>query len=139
VTAFGSDSFRRTVLLTGDVARDPSPPRRENAFGERTAEMETSASPLTVFQDELGLFEGLSEFVGEFTRFEVSRGLADGARPLTTAGRDADEPAFMSYRLGDGVVLRTGTPEWASQLEEAALSVEIPQVTKRIWRLLASG
>jgi FlgD Ig-like domain len=139
VGAFGSDSFRRTVLLTGDVARDPSPPRRENAFGERTAELETSASPLTVFQDELGLFEGLSEFVGEFTRFEVSRGLANGARPLTTAGRDADEPAFMSYRLGDGVVLRTGTPEWASQLEEAALSVEIPQVTKRIWRLLASG
>ena len=45
----------------------------------------------------------------------------------------------MAYRLGDGVVLRTGTPEWASQLEEAALSVEIPQVTKRIWRLLAPG
>jgi FlgD Ig-like domain len=139
VTAFGSGSFRRTVRLTGDVAGEPSAPRAENAFGERTAEVETSASPLTVFQDELGLFEELSEFVGDFTRFEVSRGLAEGARPLTTAGRDPGEPAFIAYRLGDGVVLRTGTPEWAAQLEEAALSVEIPQVTKRIWRLLASG
>ncbi len=45
----------------------------------------------------------------------------------------------MAYRFEDGVVLRTGTPEWAAQLEEAALSVEIPQVTKRIWRLLVSG
>ncbi len=139
VAAFGSDSFRRTVRLSAEVASDPSAPARQDAFGERTAQLRTSASPLSVFQDELGLFEGLSEFVGEFTRFEVSRGLAEGARPLTTAGRDPGEPAFMAYRLEDGVVLRTGTPEWAAQLEEAALSVEIPQVTKRIWRLLVSG
>ncbi len=78
VSSFGTDSFRRTIALEGEVASDPSPPRRENAFGERTAELVTSVSPLTVFQDELGLYEGLSDFVGEFTRFEVSRGLADG-------------------------------------------------------------
>ncbi len=139
VSSFGVGSFRRTVRLAAAVARDPSPPRPANAFGERTAEVTTSPSPLDVFQDDLGLFEGLSEFVGEFNRFEVSRGLADAARPLTTAGRDRDEPAFIAYRLNDGLVLRTGTPEWAGQLEESALSVEIPQVTKRIWRLLVSG
>jgi hypothetical protein len=139
VSSFGVGSFRRTVRLAADVAADPSPPRPANAFGERTAEVTTSASPLDVFQDDLGLFEGLSDFVGEFDRFEVSRGLGAGARPLTTAGRDRDEPAFIAYRLKDGLVLRTGTPEWARQLEESALSVEIPQVTKRIWRLLVSG
>ncbi len=139
VGSFGVDSFRRSVRLTGELARAPSPPARANTFGERTALTETSASPLTVFEDELGLFDGLSEFVGEFTRFEVSGGLADGAEPLTTAGRDPADPAFMSFRLGDGVVLRTGTSQWAGQLEESALSIEVPQVTKRIWRLLASG
>ena len=44
----------------------------------------------------------------------------------------------MAFRLGDGWMLRTGTAQWAGQLEEAALSVEIPQVTKRIWRRLGS-
>ena len=91
-----------------------------------------------MFEDELGLFEGLSDLIGEFTEFEVSRGLAKQTEALTTAGRDPGEPAFMAFRLGDGWMLRTGTAQWAGQLEEAALSVEIPQVTKRIWRRLGS-
>jgi hypothetical protein len=138
IASFGADSFRRSVRLERELARDPSRARRANAFGERTALVETSLAPLSVFEDELGLFEGLSEFIGEFTAFEVSRGLAEEAEALTTAGRDPGEPAFMAFRLGDGWVLRTGAPQWASQLEEAALSIEVPQVTKRIWRRLGS-
>jgi hypothetical protein len=67
----------------------------------------------------------------------VSRGLTQEAEALTTAGRDPGEPAFMAFRLGDGWMLRTGTPQWAGQLEEATLTVEVPQVTKRIWRRLS--
>jgi FlgD Ig-like domain len=136
IASFGTDSFRRTVEVEGERATDPSGPRRINAFGERTAMLETSLAPLSVFEDELGLFEGLSDLVGDFTSFEVSRGLAKPTEALTTAGRDPGEPAFMAFRLGDGWMLRTGTGQWAGQLEEAALSVEIPQVTKRIWRRL---
>jgi FlgD Ig-like domain len=138
VASFGTDSFRRTVELEGERATGPSGPRRINAFGERTALLETSLAPLSVFEDELGLFEGLSDLVGDFTSFEVSRGLAKPTEALTTAGRDPGEPAFMAFRLGDGWMLRTGTGQWAGQLEEAALSVEIPQVTKRIWRRLGN-
>jgi hypothetical protein len=138
IASFGTDSFRRTVALEGERAGRPSGPRRIDAFGERTALIETSLAPLSVFEDELGLFEGLSDLVGEFTTFEVSRGLAKQTEALTTAGRDPGEPAFMAFRLGDGWMLRTGTAQWSSQLEEAALSVEIPQVTKRIWRRLGS-
>jgi hypothetical protein len=138
IASFGADSFRRSVELDDDLARDPSAREGINAFGERTALVETSPAPLAVFEDELGLFEGLSDFVGEFSEFEVSRGLAEEAEALTTAGRDPGEPAFMAYRLGDGWVLRTGTPQWSRQLEEAALAIEVPQVTKRIWRRLGS-
>jgi hypothetical protein len=137
IGSFGADSFRRSVKLEQEVARDPSRPRRVNAFGERTAQLETSPAPLKVFEDELGLFEGLSAFIGEFTEFEVSRGLSGEAEALTTAGRDPGEPAFVAFRLGDGWMLRAGTAQWAGQLEEAALSVEVPQVTKRIWRKLS--
>ena len=137
IASFGTDSFRRTVALKGELASDPSPRRRIDAFGERTALIETSRAPLSVFEDELGLFEGLSDLVGDFTTFEVSRGLAKQTERLTTAGRDPGEPAFMAFRLGDGWMLRTGTTQWTGQLEEAALSVEVPQVTKRIWRRLS--
>jgi hypothetical protein len=138
VAAFGADSFKRTVDLREDTARNPSRPRRENAFGEQTELLRTSLAPLTVFEDGLGLFEGLSSFVGEFTVFEASRELPQGARRITAAGRDPGQPAFLALGVGDGIVLRAGTPQWARELEESALSLELPQVTKRIWRMLAA-
>jgi hypothetical protein len=139
VAVFGADSFRRTIELSGDSARNPSSPRRANAFGEQTQLLRTSLAPLTVFEDGLGLFEGVSSFVGEFTVFERSRNLPRGARRITAAGRDAGQPAFLALGLGGGIVLRAGTPQWARELEESALSLELPQVTKRIWRMLSVG
>jgi hypothetical protein len=139
VASFGADSFRRTVELRGDRLVDPSPPHRANAFGESTSLLRTSSAPLTVFDDGLGLFRGLDAYVGDFTIFEQSRGLPTGARPIATAGRNPDEPAFVTFGLGGGLVIRTGTAQWARQLDESALDVEVPAVTTRIWRVLAEG
>jgi FlgD Ig-like domain len=139
VAVFGADSFKRTVRLRGSELSDPSPPGRENALGERTEVVRTSAAPLTVFEDGLGLFEGVSGFLGEFTVFEPSHGLPRSARQISEAGRDPGQPAFVAFGLGGGIVLRTGTPQWARELEESALSLELPQVTKRIWKVLSEG
>jgi hypothetical protein len=139
VAMFGADSFRRTVELSDDSASNASRPRPANAFGEQTELLRTSPAPLTVFEDGLGLFEGMSSFVGEFTVFEASRGLPDSGRRITAAGREANQPAFLALGLGGGIVLRAGTPQWARELEESALSLELPQVTKRIWRMLSAG
>src|SRR5215211_4743 len=110
---FGADSFKRSVRLDGSVVSDPSRPRRENALGERTRLMRTSAAPLTVFEDGLGLFEGVSGFVGDFTVFENSAGLPESARHIAEAGRDPGQPAFVAFGLGGGIVVRAGTPQWA--------------------------
>jgi hypothetical protein len=139
VAMFGADSFKRTVTLRGSELTDPSPPGRENALGEQTELVRTSAAPLTVFEDGQGLFDGVGGFVGEFTVFEPSHGLPRSARRITEAGRDPGQPAFVAFGLGGGVVLRTGTPQWARELEESALSLELPQVTKRIWKVLSEG
>jgi hypothetical protein len=139
LASFGSDAFRRTVELDEGRLRDPSRRRAVDAFGERTELLRTSLSPLGVSQDDLGLFEGLTTFIGEFTRFELSRGLGRDAERVAAAGRALDEPAFVAYDLGDGLVVRTGTPQWARELSQSRLSVEVPQVTKRIWRLLSGG
>ena len=58
-------------------------------------------------------------------------------RLLVAAGREADQPAFVAFRLGEGLVLRSGTPQWSRELAEARLSVEVPRVTRRIWALLS--
>jgi hypothetical protein len=45
----------------------------------------------------------------------------------------------VAFGLGGGIVVRAGTPQWARELNESALSLELPQVTKRIWKLLSEG
>jgi hypothetical protein len=137
LASFGADAFRRSIGLDGDSISDPSPPRRENAFGERTALLQTGEAPLSVFEDRLGLFDGLSDLIGEFTVFERSVHLPPRSELVEAAGREVEEPAFVGYRLGGGLVLRSGTPQWARELEEERLSVEVPRVTRRIWTLLS--
>ena len=89
-------------------------------------------TPLTVAKDDLGLFGGQG-LVGQFSVFERARGVR---RPLlTSAGRDGQRD-FEAYRLGKGLVIRTGTPQWASQL---ASNPAVADATVRIWRLLRRG
>jgi len=138
VVAFGADSLKRTVALVDERLRDPSPPRPDNLFGERTRVFRAEVrAPLSAQRDGLGLFEGVDDLFGEFSVFERSLSLPPGAEPETAAGRDEENPAFVGYRLGKGIVIRPGTPQWSRELEESRLSVEVPAITKRIWSLLA--
>jgi hypothetical protein len=139
VASFGADALRRTVRLSGDRLSDPSGRRRVDAFGEGTGLLRTSSAPLTVFEDGLGLFEDLDEFFGDFTVFEESSGLPTESRRIATAGRDPRRPAFVAFGMGGGIVIRSGTPQWARELEEERLGAEVPLVTNRIWRLLGQG
>jgi hypothetical protein len=140
VASFGADAFRRPVRVSEAEARSAGPPRAENVFRERTKPLlRTDPAPLAVERDELGLFGGADSFVGEFTVFEPSASLPGGDQPLTAAGRDEGEPAFVAYGLGKGTVVRVGTPQWARELSEGRLGVEVPRATNRIWRLLSRG
>jgi hypothetical protein len=140
VASFGADAFRRPVRLRGGRATTAGPPRPADLFGERTRELlRTSGAPLVVEEDELGVFGAADEFIGEFTLFERSEELPPRGELLTSAGRDPGEPAFVGYRLGRGIVIRSGTPQWGRELAPGRLSVEIPRATRRIWRLLSRG
>jgi hypothetical protein len=138
VATFGGDSFRRTVQLDGDVLRNPSRPRAADVFGERVERVVAEGgAPMQVFQNDLGIFGGVGAFVGDFDVFDQSAGLAEGAELQESAGRETDTPAFVAYRLGEGLVVRAGTPQWVRELRESRLSVEIPRATRNIWNLLA--
>jgi N,N-dimethylformamidase beta subunit-like protein len=133
VASFGADALRRSVRLSGSTLRDPTAASRENALGERTRLTREAPAPLSVEEDRLGIFG--SRFVSEFSVFDLSGGLAAGTRRLTAAGRDPGKPAFMAYRLGRGVVIRVGTPQWVRRLSDA----QVAEATKRIWSLLQRG
>jgi FlgD Ig-like domain len=138
VASFGTDAFRRTVSLGTGALIDPTEPQRANTFGEQTSDTTTEQAPMAVNPQAatggLGLLTGTGGFFGNFDQFEQQDRLEGGAQVLESAGRDPKHPAFVAYKLGEGIVVRAGTPQWASHL---AVDPELSDVTRRIWSLLS--
>lgn len=139
VVSFGGESLKRTVaLVRGRRLVNPSSERPDDLFGERTRIFRADLpAPLRAERDELGVLKDVDPFFGTFSVFERSERLPGAAELLTSAGREEGEPAFVAYRLGKGTVIRPGTPQWARELNEQRLGVEIPAITKRIWRYIS--
>ena len=134
VASFGTDAFRRTVQVNATRLSDPSPRQDANVFGEQTDAVSSEAAPLVVHRDTAGIFGGSDGYVGLFTRFEQQRSLVSGTEAIAAAGRDPEHPAFVAYRLGRGTVVRVGTPQWASAVEDDS---EVAAATRAIWNLLS--
>jgi flagellar hook assembly protein FlgD len=135
VASFGTDAFRRRVEITPQLLADPSAPEPRNVFGEATAPAAIDEpAPMTVTGDRLGVFAGTDGFIGLFDAFEQSRARPEGSRLVAAAGRPGQAPAFVAYRLGAGLVIRAGSPQWAAQVFSRP---EVGRVTEETWRLLA--
>jgi hypothetical protein len=137
VADFGADAFKRSVELRRRVLRDPVGPRRVDTFGEETRPAVTPAAPLVVFEDSLHLFSGVDQFVGEFTRLEVSERRPARARLLAAAGRERSTPAFVAFKLGFGLVARVGAPGWSTLLPEQTGAIEVTDATRRLVKLIS--
>jgi hypothetical protein len=136
VASFGTDAFRRQVGIAANQLVNPTRPDRFNVFGEQVDEAQIQPAPMAVNQpDTLGLFGNVTDgFFGDFKQFEQSQRLVGGTQILSSAGRDPQHPAFVAYRLGKGIVVRAGTPEWGPSL---AGDIELTDVTRRVWSLLS--
>jgi hypothetical protein len=138
VVSFGEAAMRRGVDLQRGMLVDPSARRRVDVFGERATSFGSPEAPLVLSQDKLGLFSGSDGFIGNFTRFERSDALDPKAALLTAGGRASatgeSKPDFVAYTLGKGLVIRTGTDQWADALSE---SPEVANATRRMWTLLS--
>jgi hypothetical protein len=139
LASFGADALRREAEPRGERLVAVGPARPRDVFGEATERFTTVPAPLRREQDDLGLFAGVDLLFGSFREFEISRGLARGARLVVAAGRDPGRPAFVAYRLGRGIVVRVGTPDWSGELDERRLDLAVPQVTERVWRTVLGG
>jgi hypothetical protein len=138
VVSLGEDALRRGVDLRKGELVDPTRRRRADIFGERTTSFSSPDAPLVLSQDKLNIFGGSDGFIGSFTKFERSDALDPKAALLTAGGRATPtgqaKPDFVAYTLGKGLVIRTGTEQWASQL---GASPEVANAMRRMWTLLS--
>jgi hypothetical protein len=134
VASFGAGSLRRRVSVTPRVLARPTSAARVNALGEATGLADGERATLAATTDSLALFAGTDAVVGPFRVFDRSLQLPRGSRALTAAGRDGGRPALVAYRLGRGLVIRLGTPEWSAS---ARKDPDVATVTRRTWALLS--
>jgi hypothetical protein len=158
VASFGTESLRRGVTIlrndedTGGRLVRPTQPTFDDPFGARFAEVRRGAAPATL--TPLGgdpaneLLTGFDGVLAGFHAFEETEPPAEDERVLVALGEEtapeleetgvpdevppAARPAFTSTRLGKGVVIRVGLPEWAQRLGDA----QVAQLTHNIADIL---
>ena len=138
LASLGTGSLRSEVEQTRDSLRDARPPGPVDLFGARLEPVRERRVPITIRDDDpkVQLFAGEE---GLFPRVEAWEATADPgreARPFATAVTPDDRTVIVGARFGDGLVLRTGIPGFASRLSGDAASREL---LGRIWTLLRTG
>ena len=159
LASFGVESLRRGVLLRANAAgsagllAQPTQPTALDPFGARLGALRAVPRPttLSVLDEQPGfkLFEGTTGQLAGFTRFEESAPVAGHATLLAGLGQDVSDaeraaaeqsgkpareprPALTAVRLGKGLVIRVGLPEWTQHLRRP----DVAQVTRNIVDLL---
>jgi hypothetical protein len=157
VASFGADTLRRGVTVTGadgdaGALVRPTQPVAQDPFGARLGPVRTPQATADLTQiggdPAYGLLTGVVGLPG-FGRLEESGPPPPGATVLAAVGQELTEaeaqaaedqgrrpraprPAITATRLGKGLVIRVGLPEWPQRLADPAVA----QVTRNIADLI---
>ena len=135
VLTFGTQSLARSVQGRRGHLVDPSAPAQTDALGARVQPLRRLAGQaLAVKSDRVDLFAQTSGLLTGFDRFEAVGSLDAGGRLVADAGPAGGKPVIAAYRLGRGLVIRTGLPEWRARLTD---DPAVDAVTRRAWKLLS--
>lgn len=135
VLSIGTNSLRRSVTIRSDGdATNPTPPTTRDLFGSLLAPV--TREPLTLVNtvDDIGLFAGTE---GQFSRidtFEETQNVTGGRIVAAAAADDGRRKVIVATRLGKGLVIRPGLPDFARRLRSPG---EISQFMESTWTLLA--
>jgi hypothetical protein len=147
VAVFGTDTLRRGVTLRADASgrsgelSHPTQASGQDPFGDRLGALDTGkAEPVQQLAGDpaYGLLTGFDGTLDGFSAFEEAEPPAGGGRAkvLAALGRGEagdDRPsALTATRLGDGLVVRVGLPQWTRRLSDP----EVSQITRNIVDLL---
>ena len=162
IATFGAETLRRGVTLRvdpggteGQLLR-PTPLTAQDPFGATLGAVRREKGPVPVSQlagdAAYGLLTGSDGVLNGFSAFEESPPPTDGAQGTLLAGlgEPPEEPdpnaaptetapeeryALTATRLGEGLVIRVGLPQWTARLRDP----EVAQLTRNIVDLLAGA
>ncbi len=140
VVSLGTESLRRQVDLATVGTRQrlvrPTNATRADLFGAILRPIERRPTQLTVADDRIDLFAGDEGVFRGVTAYEPTGRLPDGADLAADAVTTEGSPVVVAARIGRGVVVRPGIPDFSQRLtprpESAALM-------NRLWVLLSRG
>jgi hypothetical protein len=129
----GSGGFTQPVRVSGSSLRLAGQgSSRRNVFGERLRP--APAALLTVLGDKIDFFRGVGGAFGPFPGLEETTRLPPGARLVASAGSEANRPAIVVYRYGDGLVARLGVNGLAREVDSKP---QADRIMRSLWTLLA--
>jgi hypothetical protein len=138
VAGLDPTGLRRSVTLSRrdeptSVLRAPSPFTAENAVGLTSQGAVRLDGPPQNDKDDVGLFRGTD---GRFEGYPVGWPLEDvGENTVVASAVDqGDHVLIAAVKVGDGFVIRTGLPAFASRLGTDPDTSELLEST---WRLLS--
>jgi hypothetical protein len=135
VASLGTDSLRRSVRLAPRSLREPSEPEDTDVLGSRLREVVRERTDLTIVgEDRIGLFATTDGLFPGWEAYEETLALEDGARLEAAAGPEDERPVILAYRLGEGLVVRTGLPDWSARL---GADYRVAEIMRRAWTLLS--
>jgi hypothetical protein len=133
VAWLGTAGFTAPVRVAASTVELVADRPGRNFLGERLRQP-PHPGMLTVLGDRIDFFRGIGASFGPFPGLEDTVGLPSGARPLASAGSEADRPALTVYRQRSGIVARVGVDGFA---RAAARSPDVERIMRRLWILLS--
>jgi hypothetical protein len=120
VLSVGTGSLRRSVTVTpGSRAIDPTPPTSRDLFGARLRPLTREPTTLIGVVDDIGLFEGTEGQFAGVRAYEQTLSVGPGAQLAASAAtQDGERDVIVGARVGDGLVVRTGLPDFSARLAE---------------------
>jgi hypothetical protein len=138
LASLGTTSLRSEVRQTPRRLLDPTPVGPQDLFGSRLAPIRRRAVDLSILDDDerVQLFAGEEGLFPGVGAWEATRSVGGESRLASTAVTPDGEEVIVAARFGEGLVIRTGIPGFASRLSSDAASAEL---LGRIWTLLRTG
>ncbi|MGI9097181.1 MAG: N,N-dimethylformamidase beta subunit family domain-containing protein [Solirubrobacteraceae bacterium] len=132
----GTESLRRSVTLDeSDQAAAPTLPTDRDLFGARLRPIVREPVTLVNILDDVNLFGGTEGLFGGVDAFEQTLDVRGGARAIAAAAATqiGDRQVIVASRLGKGLVIRPGLPDFSAKLRT---NPELATFLERTWTLL---
>jgi hypothetical protein len=133
----GTDSLRRSVTLDNarDLAVKPTLPTARDLFGARLRPVAREPVSLVNAVDQIKLFSGTDGLFPGIDAFEQTLDVRGGPRAVAAAAatQPGDRQVIVASRLGDGLVIRPGIPDFSAKLRT---SPALAAFLQRAWALL---